>query len=94
MKYKLSKDSSFKLNESTLESSVLENTILFNVNDGKYFKTNESGKLIIEMLSNQQTLMQIINNYKNFFSLSEDQASTEVYEFIIELIKKNLITVV
>lgn len=94
MDIKILKDSRICLNESTLSSSILEDDILFNANDGVYFKINSSGKYIVEMLKREITLIEIIKEYKKHFNLSDDAAFEDVYEFIDLLTKKDLINIV
>ena len=64
MSNKLSIKSRVILNKSILKTSILEDDILFDSNNGIYFRINKSGKLILDALSDETVIDEIIKKYQ------------------------------
>lgn len=94
MNNKLSSKSRIKLNQSILQSSILEDDILFDSNNGTYFRINKSGKFIMDTLSDEIIIDQIVIKYQQKFKISMNEASNDVLAFIELLAKKNFINIV
>ena len=94
MNNKLSSKSRVKLNQSILKSSILEDDILFDSNNGTYFRINKSGKFIMDTLSDEIIIDQIVIKYQQKFKISMNEASNDVLAFIELLAKKNFINIV
>lgn len=90
----MSSKSRIKLNQSILQSSILEDDILFDSNNGTYFRINKSGKFIMDTLSDEIIIDQIVIKYQQKFKISMNEASNDVLAFIELLAKKNLINIV
>ena len=90
----MSSKSRIKLNQSILQSSILEDDILFDSNNGTYFRINKSGKFIMDTLSDEIIIDQIVIKYQQKFKISMNEASNDVLAFIELLAKKNFINIV
>ena len=91
---KLSIKSRVILNKSILKTSILEDDILFDSNNGTYFRINKSGKFIMDTLSDEIIIDQIVIKYQQKFKISMNEASNDVLAFIELLAKKNFINIV
>ena len=94
MSNKLSIKSRVILNKSILKTSILEDDILFDSNNGTYFRINKSGKLILDALSDETVIDEIIKKYQKKFEISTDEASKDVVLFLELLAEKDLIKIV
>ena len=74
--------------------AVSESGFLFDPYSGSTFNTNETGRLILQLLKEGKDIETIQSEIKNHFKISEEDIRSDIYEFInllkeAELLPKN-----
>lgn len=83
-----------KINKNYVCKHVLDNDILIDIknNNKTVYKLNETSKYIYDLIQNEYTLEDIINDVKYKYNIDLVTASKDVTEFIDELIKLGIVT--
>ena len=58
---------------------------------GDYFKFNETGGRILELIGNPQTMEQIVERIQEEYNITEEQCQAEVSNFLEQLPESTLI---
>tara|TARA_B100001057_G_scaffold448435_1_gene488757 strand:- start:3408 stop:3683 length:276 start_codon:yes stop_codon:yes gene_type:complete len=82
---------SFKIANDVVISEVDDESILLDLNTGKYFKVNELGSFIINHISEFTSLEILENQIVESFDVTLEKCQDDLLKFIEELQKKNLL---
>ena len=93
MNKELLKNSRLTLSKSTLITRIDNEDIVFDALNGIYFRINNSGKTILDLLQKKITVEEIINEYRSIFDLSESHAEKDVIDLSITLIEKKIVRI-
>ena len=79
-------------NEKTASRVLAGEAIVLTPSDSKIHSFNETGSRIWELLAEEPTVSEIVNQIRSEFEVSEEQAQADVIAFLEELAAKEIVT--
>ena len=84
--------SKFNIKDSIVISSIADEMIILDTNNGKYLQVNSTGKFIFENIQiNNSSFNEITIKFINTFEVSQAEAESELSKFLDNLIANELI---
>lgn len=78
-------------NNEILWKLVEDKVVLLDMDEGRAIMLNEVGSHIWTTLANQKTKDELVQDVVTVFDIDEDTAKKDVFSFLNEMIKKDLI---
>ena len=78
-------------NSKTISGRLLDEMVMMDMNQGKYFSLNRSATVIWEFLDSPRTAEEICNSLTEEFDVDRDQCGREVEEYLEEMVKMKLV---
>ena len=83
----------FKKEKNLVISEIDKEAIIFESSTGIYFKTNNVGSFILNLLVKKKSFSDILKITSNNFDVPEENISEDVMNFLTKAIKKKLIEI-
>lgn len=83
----------FKKEKNLVISEIDKEAIIFESSTGIYFKTNNVGSFILNLLVKKKSFSDILKITSNNFDVPEENISEDVINFLTKAIKKKLIEI-
>ena len=81
----------YKINKNILKTDINEESILFDAENGIYFRLNHSSKYIYELILSDCSEDEIIKTIVNKFSISDGDATNSYSNFINLALEKKIL---
>jgi len=86
-------EKSFKKEKNLIISEIDKEAIIFESSTGIYFKTNNVGSFILNLLVKKKSFFDILKVTSNNFDVPEEKISEDIINFLTEAINKKLIEI-
>ena len=87
-------DTTIKRTNKVLASSLEDELVMFDADEGKYYNLNSVATEIWNILEEPHTIKELCNTLSERFEITEEQCQKEVMDFLPDLEEKGLIEVV
>lgn len=81
----------YKINKNILKTDINEESILFDAENGIYFRLNHSSKYIYELILSDYSEDEIIKTIVSKFSISDEDATNSYSNFINLALEKKIL---
>ena len=86
-------EKSFKKEKNLIISEIDKEAIIFESSTGIYFKTNNVGSFILNLLVKKKSFSDVLEITSKNFDVPEEKISEDIINFLTEAIKKKLIEI-
>jgi hypothetical protein len=86
-------DSKVKIAEDVFMQEIDDETILLDIKTEEYFSLNEIGKVFYEILSEKETLVDVLDELENCFEVPQVELQKDLFSFVKALEEKKLLTI-
>lgn len=80
-------------NEKILANAIGSETVMMDIEKGKYFGMNKTGSYIWKLLENPLSLSDLCDRLMKDFSISFEECEKDVVPFIEDMVKEKIINV-
>lgn len=87
-------DTTIKRTNKVLASSLEDELVMFDADEGKYYNLNSVATEIWNILEEAHTVRELCSSLSERFEITEEQCQKEVMDFLPDLKEKGLIEVV
>lgn len=88
----ISPNSKILKNEGVLFTNSVEETIFMHIENGKYYRTNETGSAIWECIDKGTTIDDVIHHCAKKFEVDYNECEKDVLEFVKDLVQNGFVT--
>ena len=86
-------EKSFKKEKNLIISEIDKEAIIFESSTGIYFKTNNVGSFILNLLVKKKSFSDVLEITSKNFDVPEEKISEDIINFLTEAINKKLIEI-
>ena len=86
-------EKSFKKEKNLIISKIDKEAIIFESSTGIYFKTNNVGSFILNLLVKKKSFSDVLEITSKNFDVPEEKISEDIINFLTEAINKKLIEI-
>lgn len=83
----------YTINNSVKLTIIEEESVLLNVEDGKYYGIDEVGTEIVSLLARNEHISNIVNKIARSYNVEETKVASDVERFIARLSQLKLVEV-
>lgn len=83
----------YTINNSVKLTIIEGESVLLNVDDGKYYGVDEVGTEILNLLENNERISNIVNKIARIYNVEETKVALDVEKFITKLNQLKLVHV-
>jgi hypothetical protein len=87
-------DTIVKKNDDIFTGSIDNEMVAMSIQNGKYYQLNKTGSRILELLDKPRSIRELCETMQGNYSVDGGVCREDIFEFINEMTKLNLIIVV
>lgn len=89
----INKETKFKISSDIAISEINHESVLLDLNTGKYFQANELGSFIISELKDYKSMDELQKKIILSFNVRDEACNDDLEGFINKLLEKNLLLI-